>query len=138
MLLPLGDQGGVGDAILDAVVVQLAGDGLALVEEVEDVPRSLVVDLEDRPECLRSALALVRLGLRLAHLRVQLLDGRLDQVPALRRLAGSVADGSHFGHRLNLLLELSKAGNSTASADSLLLSVFPFETALAQLTPRAA
>ena len=52
LLLPLGDQVLVGDLVPQAVVVQLTADGLSLVDEVEDVPRPLVVDLEDGPQRL--------------------------------------------------------------------------------------
>ena len=52
-LLPLGNQVGVGVALLEQPVVQLARDGLALVKEVVDVPRPLVVYLEDGRERTR-------------------------------------------------------------------------------------
>lgn len=45
LLLPLGDQVRVGDLLVDAKVVQLATDGLALVEQVVDIARLLVVHL---------------------------------------------------------------------------------------------
>jgi len=100
LLLPLGDQVLVGDLVLHAVVVQLSADGLPLVEEVEDVPGPLMVDLEDWPQCLHLSLALVRLRLGLPHLALQLLQGGLDQLPALgRRLApGPGRAESHFRH----------------------------------------
>ena len=82
-----------------------SADGLPLVEEVEHVSRSLVVDLEDRPERLRLPLALVGLRLGLAHLGLQLLQGGLDQLPTLRGPLGpgggrgGVAEDADLGHR---------------------------------------
>lgn len=48
LLLPLGDQVRVGDLFVDAKVVQLAADGLALVEQVVDIARLLVVHLSQK------------------------------------------------------------------------------------------
>lgn len=61
-LLPLGNQIGVGDLFAHTVLVQLAADRLAPVEQVVDVARLLVVDLEDGPQRLADAFALVRIG----------------------------------------------------------------------------
>ena len=52
---------------------QTSGNGLSLVEEVENVSGFLVVDLENWPEGLAFSLALVRIGLCLSHLLFQLL-----------------------------------------------------------------
>ena len=62
-LLPLGNQVRVGDALAQAVVVQLTRDGLAAKVELVDVAAALVVDAEDRPHGLSLALAFVRLVL---------------------------------------------------------------------------
>jgi len=78
LLLPLGDEVAVGDLLLQAVVVEFSGDGLAAEEEVEHVAGLLVVDLEDGPEGLHLTLSLVRLRLRFAHFLVQLIQSRLN------------------------------------------------------------
>ena len=85
LLLPLGDQVGVGDLLAQTVVVELAADRLALVEQIVDVARLLVMHLEDGPLHFGLSLALVRRLLGLAHLLLQLVQRRLDQVPAIRR-----------------------------------------------------
>ena len=54
------------------------------------------MNLEDRPERLHLPLALVVLRLRLPHLPLQLLQGRLYQLPTLRR--GLLVLPPHFGH----------------------------------------
>ena len=109
LLLPLRDQVRVCNLLPDAVVVEVPGDRLAPVEQVEQVPgergqsclarrsspRLLVVDFEDRPECLNLPLALVVLGLGLPHLALELLQRGLDQLPALR---GRLLPSAHFGH----------------------------------------
>lgn len=59
LLLPLGDQVGVGVAVLEQPVVQLLGDGLAGVVQVVDVAGAGVGDLEDGPHGLVLLLALV-------------------------------------------------------------------------------
>lgn len=59
-LFPLGDQIPVGDLLLQAVLVQLAADCFPPVEQIVNVARLLVVDLEDGPQRLRDAFALVR------------------------------------------------------------------------------
>lgn len=84
-LFPLGDEIGVGDLLVDAVVVEFARDGLALVEQVVDVARLLVVYLEDGPEHLGLAFAFVRRRLGLAHLLLQLVKRGLDELPAIGR-----------------------------------------------------
>jgi hypothetical protein len=54
------------------------------------IPRFLVVDFKDRPQRLDLPLPLVVVRLGLAHLALQLLEGRLYQLPALgRRLLSS-------------------------------------------------
>ena len=49
--------------LLAQPVVELCADRLALVVQVVDVPRAGVSDAHDRPQALRLALPLVRLGL---------------------------------------------------------------------------
>jgi len=85
LLLPLGDQVLVCVPLLYAVVIQLPADGLPLVEQVEDVAAPLVVQSEDRPQGLHLPLALVRLRFGFSHLLVQLVQGRFNQLPAVRR-----------------------------------------------------
>ena len=97
-LFPLGHQILVGNVLLQAVLVQFFANGLAFVVEVKDVAGLLVVQLEDGPERLDLALALVRLRFRLAHLLVQLLQRGLNQIPSLRRGLGAATD---FRHRRN-------------------------------------
>lgn len=91
LLLPLGDQVGVGLAVLEAPVVQRLGD-LVVVVQVPDVARPLVRDLEDGPLHLLPLLALVRRVHRVLH-RVVVLEQRvLDVFIALRwRLLAAVA-----------------------------------------------
>ena len=48
--LPLGNQVGVGDFLVDAVLVQLTTDGLPPVEEIVDVSRFLMMNFEDGPQ----------------------------------------------------------------------------------------
>lgn len=63
-LLPLCNEVGIGDLLLDAVLVQLPTDGFPPVEQVVDVARLLVVYLEYRPERLVYPFPLVRFGFR--------------------------------------------------------------------------
>lgn len=72
--LPLGYQIGVGNLLLEAVVVQLLTDCLALVEEIVDVAALLMMNAKDWPERLDAPLALVRLDLHLAHLLIEILE----------------------------------------------------------------
>lgn len=85
LLLPFGDQVLVGYVLVETVLVQLLADGVALVVEIVNVSGLLVMDLEDGPKRFRLAFALVWRRLRLAHLLLQLLERRLNQVPALWR-----------------------------------------------------
>lgn len=48
-LLPLGDEVGIGNALLQAILVQLSRDDFAAHKHVVDVPGFLVMDLEDGP-----------------------------------------------------------------------------------------
>ena len=78
LLLPFGDQILVGDLFVDAKVIKLATDGLALVEQVVNVAGLLVVDLEDGPENFCFTLALVGGCLGFAHFLVELVKCGLD------------------------------------------------------------
>lgn len=60
--LPLGNQVGVGDFLVDAVLVQLTTDGLPPVEEIVDVSRFLMMNFEDGPQWLVDTFSFVRLG----------------------------------------------------------------------------
>ena len=84
LLLPLGNEVSVGDLLRNAVVVELLGDGLALVVQIVDVARLLMMNLEYGPEHLGLALALVRRHLGILHLHLQLVQCRLIEVTALR------------------------------------------------------
>ena len=55
--LPLRDQGRIRPLLLQAVFVELSRDLSLFVEELEDVPRHLVVQLVDGPDCLYFTLA---------------------------------------------------------------------------------
>lgn len=68
LLLPLGDQHGVGIAVFEQIVVKLLADGFFRVVEVVDVSRTLVGDLEDGPCHLVLLLALVRCVFSVFHL----------------------------------------------------------------------
>lgn len=59
LLLPLCHQVPVSKALLDAVLEQLFADGFPLMEQVEDVSRLLVMDLEDGPQRLDLTFSLV-------------------------------------------------------------------------------
>lgn len=62
-LAPFRDECLVGVLLVDAELVEFPRDGLAPVVEVEDESAALVRDLEDGPQGLALALALVRLVL---------------------------------------------------------------------------
>ena len=49
LLLPFGDQVFVRQSLFDGEVVEFLGDGFPLVEEVVEIARALVMDLEDGP-----------------------------------------------------------------------------------------
>ena len=96
-LLPLGDQSSVRNLFFDAVVIQLFGNGLPLVEQVIDVSCPLVVDLKDRPQGFHTALSLMWITFRFSHLCLQLLQCGLDQLPAIgRRFASGPPDLWHW------------------------------------------
>lgn len=61
-LLPLGDEICIGDALLQAVFVELARDNLSAVEHVVDVAGFLVMDLKDRPQRLVDTFSFMRLS----------------------------------------------------------------------------
>lgn len=98
MLLPLGDEYGVGVAVLEQPVVQGAADGLLLVVELVDVAGALVGDLEDGP--LRLVLRHVRRRrvLRVLHLDPEHLEVVPDVVEARRRLLAPRGVGADCGH----------------------------------------
>lgn len=58
-LLPLCNKVSVCVSLLQKKLVQFLGDGLALVEKLINISRTLVVDPEDRPQCLNFSLALM-------------------------------------------------------------------------------
>ena len=58
-LLPLGDEVGVSISLLQQVLVQLLGDRLALVVQLIDISRPLVVKPENRPQRLNLSLSFV-------------------------------------------------------------------------------
>ena len=76
-----------------------SANSLPPVEQVEDIPRPLVVDLENWPQCLYLPLSLVRLRLCLPHLSLELLERGLDQLPSLR---GRLAAGGARTREANL------------------------------------
>lgn len=78
LLLPLGDQVGVGVAVLEEPIVELFADGLALVVQVVDVPRAGVGYLEDGPGRLVLLLSFVGGVLCVAHLVGVLEEGVFD------------------------------------------------------------
>lgn len=84
LLLPLGDQVAISIFFLQAVLVELSGDGLALVEQLKDVPGALVVEAEDGPQGFHFTLAFMGILLSLPHFGVQLVEGGFDQLPAVR------------------------------------------------------
>ena len=86
MLLPFGDECGVGPLLTQTVVVELPADFFFLVEQVVYVSAHLMVRLEDRPEHLRLPLALIGLILDIAHFLLQFLECRLNLVPPGRHL----------------------------------------------------
>mmetsp|Transcript_3665 Transcript_3665/g.10592 ORF Transcript_3665/g.10592 Transcript_3665/m.10592 type:complete len:242 (-) Transcript_3665:12-737(-) len=96
-LPPLRDEGLVAELLPQEPVVQLAGDRLLLVVQLVDVARALVVDLRDPPCGLVAALTLVGLVHCILHLLVELLQLRLDVIPALGRLLR--VEGPYPRHR---------------------------------------
>ena len=98
-LLPLGDEGGVGHLVLDAVVVQLSRDTVVGVKHVVNVPRPLVVDLQHWPHALRLALARVRLFHSVLQLVLERLDDGSDDVIVIRSLL-FIAVCRSAGHRI--------------------------------------
>lgn len=57
--LPLGDEVGISDSLLQTPLVQFSVDGGSFVEEVENVTGTLVVDLEDGPSTFDYSFTLV-------------------------------------------------------------------------------
>lgn len=96
IFLPFRDQISVRNLLLQTVFVELPRNGLALPKQVIDVPRALVVDLEDWPQAFGAPLAFMRLGFRLSHLAFQLLQCRLNKLPAVRWWLSSGAP--YLGH----------------------------------------
>lgn len=95
-LLPFRDERSIGNLFLDAVVIELFGNGLPLVEQVVHISCPLVVYLEDRPKSFDTALSLVRIIFCFPHLCLQLFQRRLNQFPAIWRWLTS--GSPHFGH----------------------------------------
>jgi len=60
-LLPLCNQVSIGISLLQKVLVQLLGDRLALIKELIDITRPLVVQSENGPQCLDLSLSLMRI-----------------------------------------------------------------------------
>lgn len=58
-LLPLGDEVGVSISLLQQVLIQLLGDRLALVVQLVDISRPLVMKSENRPQRLNLSLSFV-------------------------------------------------------------------------------
>lgn len=77
-LFPLGDEISIGYLLVDAIVVELLGNGLAFIVQIVDVPRLLVMDLEYGPENLGLALAFVWRCFGFAHLLLEFVQRRLD------------------------------------------------------------
>lgn len=94
LLPPLGNQRAVSDAFVETVLVQLTADGLALVEQVIDVARALMVDSKNGPQSLDFSLAFMRVPLGFTHFCVELIKGGLDELPALWR-GLSASSGCH-------------------------------------------
>lgn len=68
LLLPLGNEHGIGVAVLEQPVVQLLANGLFLVVQLVDVAAALVGDLEDGPLGLVLRLAVGGRRLGVLHL----------------------------------------------------------------------
>ena len=82
LLLPLGNQLSIRDALLQAPVIELAGDGGRLVLLI-DVPRASVMDTKYWPGSLHHPLPLMRFYLGLPHASLKVPDGRFKKIPAL-------------------------------------------------------
>ena len=82
---PLADQRLVRDFLAAQVIVQLLAQSPALVPQVEQKAVLLPVHAVDAPRELVLALALVLLRDRITHLALEVLNGGLDEVPALGR-----------------------------------------------------
>ena len=77
-LFPLGDEISIGYLLVDAIVVELLGNGLAFIVQIVDVPRLLMVNLEYGPENLSLAFAFVWRCFGFAHLLLEFVQRRLD------------------------------------------------------------
>ena len=84
------------ESYLDAIVVELSGDGFPPVKQVKQVPGLLMVNFEYGPECLNLPFALVVLGLGLSHLPLQLLQGRLNQPESVSYPHEQICKRSHL------------------------------------------
>lgn len=70
----------IGIVVFEEPVVEVAGDSVSFVEEIVDVARARVIDLDDGPERFDLALIVGRFGFGVAHSAVIFVKNRLDLV----------------------------------------------------------
>jgi hypothetical protein len=85
LFLPFGDKVLVGNVLIQTVLVQFLADRLALVIQVENVSRTLVVYFEYWPECFGFAFAFMRCRFDFSHFSFKFVECRFDEFPALWR-----------------------------------------------------